>query len=63
MKRQVTILISLVSAILVIALLARILPPGAAAIMLDIKRASWPFTVQNVLWIAFFIGLGELSFL
>ena len=61
MKRQVTILISLVSAILVIALMARILPPDAAAIMLDIKRASWPFTVQNVLWLAFFVGLGELS--
>jgi len=61
MTRQVTILISLVSALLVIALLARILPPEAAAIMLDIKRASWPFTVQNILWIAFFVGLGELS--
>ena len=61
MTRQITLLISLVSALLVIALLARILPPGAAAIMLDVKRASWPFTVQNILWIAFFFGLGELS--
>ena len=61
MKHHVTILVSIVSAILVIALMARVLPPGAAAIMLDIKRASWPITVQNVLWIAFFIGLGELS--
>ena len=61
MTRQITSLVSLVSAILVIALLARILPDGAAAVVLDIKRASWPFTVQNILWIAFFIGLGELS--
>jgi len=58
MTRQITLLISLVSAILVIALLARILPPGAAAILLDVKRASWPVTVQNILWLAFFVGLG-----
>ena len=61
MTRQFTLLVSLVSAVLVIAFLARILPPEAAAIMLDVKRASWPFTVQNILWIAFFFGLGELS--
>ena len=59
--RQLTLLISLLTAVLVIALLARILPPDAAAILLDIKRASWPFTVQNILWLAFFAGLGELS--
>ncbi len=59
--RPLTLLISMLSALLIIALLARILPPEAASIMLDINRASWPFTVQNVLWIAFFIGLGELS--
>lgn len=61
MTRQIAFLISLVSSILVIALLARILPPTAASIILDIKRASWPFTVQNVLWVAFFFGLGELA--
>jgi len=61
MTRQITLLISLVSAILVIALMTRILPPEAAAILLDVKRASWPITVQNILWLAFFVGLGELS--
>jgi len=61
MTRQITIIISIVTAVLVIALLARVLPASTAAIMLDINRASWPFTVQNVLWVAFFIGLGELS--
>jgi biopolymer transport protein ExbB/TolQ len=60
MKRQITIVISILTAIMVIAFLAKVLPVSAAAIMLDINRASWPFTVQNVLWIAFFIGLGEL---
>jgi hypothetical protein len=53
-------LVSLLTAILVIALMARVLPPTASAIMLDINRSSWPFTVQNVLWLAFFVGLGEL---
>jgi biopolymer transport protein ExbB/TolQ len=53
--------ISLAAAIVLIALLARVLPPAAASVLLDIKRASWPFTVQNVLWLAFFAGLGELA--
>lgn len=61
MTRQITLLISLVSSFLVIALLARILPPYAASVVLDIERASWPITVQNVTWVAFFFGLGELS--
>lgn len=61
MTRQITIIVSIVTAILVIALLARVLPDSTAAILLDVNRASWPFTVQNILWVAFFIGLGELS--
>ncbi len=61
MTRQITLLVAIVSSILVIALLARVLPPDAAAILLDVKRGSWPITVQNILWIAFFIGLGELA--
>jgi hypothetical protein len=59
--RIITLLVSLVTALVVIALLTKILPPEAAAILLDIKRSSWPFTVQNILWVVFFIGLGELS--
>jgi hypothetical protein len=59
--RIVTLLISLLSAIVLIAFLARVLPPDAATVVLDINRASWPFTVQNVLWLALFVGLGELS--
>ncbi len=59
--RYLTLLISLLAGVLVIALLARVLPPQAATIMLDINRGSWPFTLQNVLWLTFFAGLGELS--
>ncbi len=61
MTRQITLLISLLSAILVIAFLARVLPEDAATVLLDIRRSSWPITVQNILWLAFFAGLGELS--
>ena len=59
--RTITIIVSLLTGIIVIALLARMLPPEAASVLLDIKRSSWPVTVQNILWLAFFVGLGELS--
>ena len=59
--RTVTLIVSLLTAIVVIALLAKVLPPSAAAILLDINRSTFPLTVQNILWLAFFAGLGELS--
>jgi biopolymer transport protein ExbB/TolQ len=59
--RLITLAVSLLTAVVVIALLSRILPPEAASILLDINRGSWPLTVQNILWLAFFAGLGELS--
>lgn len=58
--RLLVLVVSLLAAILSIALMARVLPPTAAAIMLDLKRETWPITVQNALWLAFFAGLGEL---
>ena len=60
-NRIITVLDSLLTGVLAIALFTRILPQGAAEIMLDINRGSWPFTVQNVMWLVFFIGLGELA--
>jgi len=58
--RLIALLLSLITAVLVIALLGRVLPPAAAAVLLDIKRESYPFTIQNAEWVAFFVGLGEL---
>lgn len=58
--RMITLAVSLAAALLVIALLARVLPETAAAVLLDINRSTWPFTVQNILWLAFFAGLGEI---
>lgn len=59
--RLITLIVSLLTAVIVIALLARLLPTGAAVIALDINRSTWPLTVQNILWLAFFAGLGELA--
>ncbi|MBT8039741.1 MAG: hypothetical protein HKO85_06205 [Xanthomonadales bacterium] len=59
--RTITLIVSLLTAVVVIALLSKMLPPAAAAILLDINRSTFPFTVQNILWLAFFAGLGELS--
>jgi hypothetical protein len=59
--RTVTLIVSLLTAVVVIALLSKLLPPAAAAILLDLNRSTFPFTVQNILWLAFFAGLGELS--
>ncbi len=61
MTRLLTLSLSLVAAVILIALLARMLPATAATILLDVNRSTWPFTVQNVLWLAFFAGLGELA--
>lgn len=59
--RLITLIVSLLTAVIVIALLAKLLPTGAAVILLDINRSTWPLTVQNILWLAFFAGLGELA--
>ena len=59
--RAITLTVSLLTAVVVIALLGKVLPNAAAAILLDINRATYPLTVQNILWLAFFAGLGELS--
>ena len=59
--RLITLVVSLLTAVVVIALLARLLPTGGAVILLDINRSTWPLTVQNILWLAIFAGLGELS--
>ncbi|HKJ17206.1 MAG TPA: MotA/TolQ/ExbB proton channel family protein [Xanthomonadales bacterium] len=59
--RTITLFVSLASAVVLIAFLARVLPESAASVVLDINRFTWPFTVQNALWLAFFAGLGEMA--
>ena len=45
--------------VLVIYLIGRYAPEPVAALLVDPERSTYPFTVQNVMWIAFAIGLGE----
>ncbi len=59
--RLITFLICTLTSILVIALLDRLLSLEAAKIVLDVERSTWPITVQTVMWVVFFIGLGELA--
>lgn len=59
--RIITFLVCALTSILFIAFLAKVLPQDAAKIVLDIERGSWPITVQTIMWVVFFIGLGELA--
>ena len=47
--------------ILAIALMSAYLPDDIAVILLDVKSTTFPITVQTVMWIVFFGGLGELT--
>ncbi len=59
--RLIAQLLGLLTSVLVIALLARVLSPFAAGVLLDFGRETWPFTIQNLQWILFFSGLAELA--
>jgi len=59
--RLITFLICTITSMLFIALLARVLSLEAAEIVLDFGRSTWPVTVQTIMWVVFFIGLGELA--
>jgi len=59
--RLITLFVSLLTGAVAIALMARLLSHAGAVTMLDIDRSTWPLTVQNIEWLAFFVGLGELS--
>ncbi|WP_306151508.1 MotA/TolQ/ExbB proton channel family protein [Roseovarius sp. MMSF_3281] len=52
---------SLVLALCFIMLLHRALPDGSAALLLDRGGLTYPFSIQNGMWLVFFIGLGELA--
>lgn len=50
----------LAGAVGLIKLMELYLPDAAAVILIDRDRSTYPFTVQNVMWIVFALGLGEL---
>ena len=56
----------MLAAALFIALMSAILParPGeisAGTILLDRASGLYPFTIQNLMWVLFFVGLGDVS--
>ena len=59
-SHPVVILASLLLSVALIAVLQYVLPDAVAVILLDSDRATYPFTVQNAMWIVFGVGLGEL---
>ena len=64
--RLTTFLWSIVAGIVVVAILTALIPAEignfAGDLLLDRNTSSfpYPFTIQNLMWIVFFIGVGEL---
>ena len=54
------LLACLAGAVLLIQIFALYLPDTVAAILIDRGRATYPLTVQNVMWLVFAMGVGEL---
>lgn len=59
-SHPIVLLACLAGAVGLIKLLELYLPDAAAAILIDRDRSTYPFTVQNLMWIVFALGLGEL---
>lgn len=60
-KRLVIAVVSFVVAILFITVLSFALNgTNAGNVLLDRKSGSFPFTIQTLMWVMFFFGLGEL---
>jgi biopolymer transport protein ExbB/TolQ len=47
-------------ALLLIELIDLVLPHAVAVILLDRDRSTYPITVQNLMWLVFALGIGEL---
>lgn len=56
----VILILCLTGAILLISLFEATLPEQWAVILLDTERSTYPVTVQNLMWLVFALGLGEL---
>ena len=60
LRRLVVFLLSIMAAIVLIGIMRFTLGPTLQEILLDADAPFWPFTVQNIMWVALFIGFGEL---
>ena len=61
LKRLIVFALSIAAAIIVIGILRLTAPPSIQEILLDADASFWPFTIQNVMWVALFVGFGELA--
>ncbi len=59
-RRLVVFLLSVFAAIVLIGILRYTTSEVLQEILLDADADFWPFTVQNVMWVALFVGFGEL---
>ncbi len=62
MKRLIFAGISALLGVGAVILLATVLPEQLALILLDKGGTTYPYSVQNLMWVIFFIGFGELSY-
>jgi biopolymer transport protein ExbB/TolQ len=60
-SHPIILILCQVSAVLAIYLMDVFLPDGAAAILIDRERSTYPATVQNLMWLVFALGVGELA--
>lgn len=63
-KRSHTILVSVAASVLFVAFLSLVLSGRAAILILDkpSQHFLYPFTIQNLMHVVFFVGLGEIFF-
>jgi len=59
-RRLFVFTLAIIAAIVVIGIIRFTASPLLQEILLDADASFWPFTVQNVMWVALFIGFGEL---
>ena len=59
-RRLFVFMLALVAAIVAIGIIRFTASPMMQEILLDADADFWPFTVQNIMWVALFIGFGEL---
>jgi biopolymer transport protein ExbB/TolQ len=59
-RRIFVFTVAIIAAIVVIGIIRFTASPLLQEILLDADADFWPFTVQNVMWVALFIGFGEL---
>jgi len=59
-SHPVILFLCLATAVAMIRIFEITLPDTAAALLIDRDRPTYPLTVQNVMWLVFALGIGEL---